>query len=131
MKKQKQLIIAYLAVWAISLIVFWFFMGGSNAMVYSLIFLYMLIPITTFILSLLIGKNNYWGKGNWIVPIVFGIMYMLSEYTTFSLRNMITISFVRINVPHFELILIGAIISAIGLCIGNVLQYIKFNSKKK
>ena len=44
---------------------------------------------------------------------------------------MIAISFTRINVPHFELILIGAFFSVIGLGIGSLAYYIKSNSKKK
>lgn len=60
-------------------------------------------------ISLLIGKNNYWGNLKWIVPVVFGIMHMLAEYATFSISNMIANSFTKINVPHYELILIGAV----------------------
>lgn len=90
---QTILLAAYLSIWAFALIVFWFFIGGSDAMRYSLVFL---------------------------LPIVFGIMHMLAEYATFSVRNMIAIEFTRINVPHFELILIGAVLSAIGLGIGSL-----------
>ena len=42
-----------------------------------------------------------------------------------AIRNMITIDFARINMPHFEMVLIGAAISAIGLGIGTA-----FNRRK-
>lgn len=122
MKKKNKLITAYLLVWIVSLIVFWCLISGSDAMAFALLFLYIIIPITTFIVSLLIGKNGYWDKAKWLTPLAFGAMYMLAEYATFSLKNMITISFERINVPHFELILIGAVISVIGLGIGAALK---------
>ena len=135
-KSQKKLsltilLATYLGIWAFALIVFWFFISGSDAMGYSLVFLWIILPVTTFVISLLVGKNNHPGKGNWITPIAFGVMHMLAEYATFSVRNMIAIEFTRINVPHFELILIGAFFSVIGLGIGSLAYHIKSNSKKK
>ena len=135
-KSQKKLsltilLATYLGIWAFALIVFWFFIGGSDAMGYSLVFLWIILPVTTFVISLLIGKNHHLGKGKWITPIAFGVMHMLAEYATFSVRNMIAIEFTRINVPHFELILIGAFFSVIGLGIGSLAYHMKSNSKKK
>lgn len=124
------LVIAYLLIWAFSLIVFWFFISGSDALGFGLIFLWILIPVTTFIISLLIGKNNYWGRGKWFAPIAFGVMHMLAEYGTFSMANMVNISFERINMPHFELVLVSAIISAVGLGIGSLIYYLKFRRNK-
>lgn len=123
------LIISYLVIWAISLIVFWFFTSSSDAMGYSVMFLWILLPVTTFIYSLLIGKNNYWGNRKWLFPLGFGIMYMLAEYATFSAANMI--SFSKINAPEFSMILIGAIISAIGLGIGAAINNLKVRAKGK
>lgn len=122
------LIATYLAIWAIAIIAFWFFTsGGSDAMGYSLMYLWGILPTTTFVISLLIGRNNYWGKGKWLFVVVFGIMYMLSGYLTFSMANMI--SFHKINLPEYGAILNGAVFSAVGLGIGSVLRYV--NSKKK
>ena len=135
-KSQKKLsltilLATYLGIWAFALIVFWFFISGSDAMGYSLVFLWIILAVTTFVISLLIGKNNHLGKGKWITPIAFGVMHILAEYATFSVRNMIAIEFTRINVPHFELILIGAFFSVIGLGIGSLAYHMKSNSKKK
>lgn len=110
------LIIAYLVIWAISLIAFWFFTSDSDAMGYGIMYLWILLPVTTFVISLLIGKNNYWGNGKWILAIAFGIMYMLAEYATFSAANMVT--YEKLNMPDFGMILLGAIISIVGLGVG-------------
>lgn len=117
------LIITYLAIWAVAIIAFWFFTSGSDAMGYSLMYLWILLPVTTFVISLLIGKNNYWGKWKWMSAIAFGIMYMLAEYATFSAANMV--SFNKINMPEFEMIWSGAIISVIGLAIGTGINQLK------
>ena len=46
------LVLTYLVIWSISIIVFWFFTSGSDAMGYSLMFLWILLPVTTFVVSL-------------------------------------------------------------------------------
>ena len=46
---------------------------------YSLMFLWFILPISTFIVSIVIGKNNFWGKGKWAFTLFFGVMYMLAD----------------------------------------------------
>ncbi|MBQ7874839.1 MAG: helix-turn-helix domain-containing protein [Oscillospiraceae bacterium] len=117
----------YLAVWAFSLLVFWCFIGGSDALGYSLMFIWILIPILTFAVYFIIAKNNYYEKRKWLLPIVFGIMHMLAEYATFNMANMI--SFSKINLPNFELILIGSIVSFAGIGLGTLFNIIKSKIK--
>ena len=123
------LVLTYLVIWAISIIVFWFFTSGSDAMGYSLMFLWILLPVTTFVVSLFIGRNNYWGKWKWISSLVLGVMYMLAEYATFQSSNMI--AFDKINAPRWEMILYGGIISIIGLSIGEIANLRKRKKKTK
>lgn len=123
------LITTYLGIWAISIIVFWVFSSGLDAMGYSIMFLWVLLPVITFVVSLLIGKNNYWGHGKWLFAIAFGIMYMLAEYATFSAANMV--SFYKVNMPAFGMIPAGAIISIIGLGIGAAIHYLKSRGRAK
>ena len=113
----------YLGIWAFSAVIFWGFMSSSDALAFSLMFLWIILPVTTFIISLIIGKNNYWGRHKWFTVIFFGIMYMLGEYATFSTANMI--AFNKINMPHFGMILAGAAVSAVGIAIGSI-----FNRRK-
>lgn len=123
------LITTYLAIWGISLIAFWFFTSGSDAMGYSIMYLWILLPATIFIISLLIGKNDFWGKYKWFSIVIFGFMYMLSEYATFNAANMVT--FGKWNLPEFMMIPAGAIISSAGLAIGGILNCFKIGTKKK
>lgn len=117
----------YFGIWAFSLIAFWFFIDASDAMAYSILFLWILLPVTTFIVSLLIGKNNCFGSWKWLYPAVFGIMYMLAEYATFSAANMS--SFNRINMPDFEMLADGAMVSLFGLGIGVAVN--NFQNRRK
>ena len=117
------LIALYLAIWAIAMIAFWFFTDGGEAFGYSLMYLWALLPVTTFVLSILIGRNDYWGKMKWLAAIAFGAMYMFAEYATFSAANMQ--AFEKINMPEFSMILAGGIISVMGIGIGSVIRHIK------
>lgn len=117
------LIITYLAIWAFAIIVFWFFTSGSDAFGYGLVFLWFLLPITTFVISLLIGKNDYWGKLKWIASPALGIMYMLAAYATFSMAN--NIAFDKVNPLDFGMVLVGAVISLAGLGLGTLIRRIK------
>lgn len=100
------------------MIVFWFFTSGSDAMGYSLMFLWIILPVTTFVVSIVIGKNDFWEKGKWAFTLFFGVMYMLAEYGTFKMAN--NIAFDKLNAPDWGMIVGGAIISAIGMLIGSL-----------
>lgn len=121
-------ILSYLLIWAFAMIVFWFFTSGSDAMGYSLMFLWFILPISTFIVSIVIGKNNFWGKGKWAFTLFFGVMYMLAEYGTFKMAN--NIAFNKLNAPDLGMIVAGAIISAIGMLVGSLWNKKRHNQKK-
>lgn len=122
------LIMTYLVVWAVCVISFWFFTEDSDALGYSIMYLGILLPVTTMALSFLIGKNDYWGKWKWLSVVAFGFLYMLAEYTTFSAANWMSTGAVR--VPDFSVAPIGAAISVIGLGIGSVIHCWKSRKKK-
>ena len=123
------LIMTYLVIWAVSLIVFWLFMDPAGALGYSLMFLWLLLPVTTFVLSLLIGRNNFWGKWKWLSAAAFGLMYMLADYATFKAANMVSNGIFRM--PDFIMLFAGVIISVLGLGIGAVFYYSKSRTEGK
>ena len=112
------IILSYLLIWPLAMIVFWFFTSGSDAMGYSLMYLWIILPVTTFVEFVLIGKNDIFGKGKWGFTLYFGVMYMLAEYGTFKMAN--NIAFNKLNAPDFGMIVAGVIISAIGILLGSL-----------
>ena len=74
------LLTAYLCVWGLAVIVFWFFTTGSDAMGFSLIYLWLLLPAIT-VLSVL---GSYATNKNMVdvyVAVVFGIIgYLMRKY---------------------------------------------------
>jgi len=118
-------ILAYLIVWTVSVVVFWCFTSGSDAGGYSLMFLWIILPVLTFVCSLLLGRINFMGSWKWATAIAFGMMYMLAEYATFSLAN--NLAFHKINPPVFSLFFVGGAIALAGLGVG----YLIWRKKNK
>lgn len=115
-------VMAYLIIWAVSVLVFW--LGGrGDAMAYSLIVLWVVLPVTTIVVSVFIGKDDSWNGSKWMMLLFFGIMHMLAGYATFSLAN--SISFDKVNLPDLETMHTGIICSAIGMGIGAAAKAVK------
>lgn len=114
------LLAVYLAVWAFSLLTFWCFIAPDGAMGYSILFLYLLLPVTAFAVSLLLGCNALvrGAKWKWLIPIALGLMYMLAEYGTFRLSNMLLNKYSAFTLPSVSLLFKGALHSAFGLALG-------------
>lgn len=119
-------ILVYLVIWA-SLFI-WFWAGEeTDAMAYSLLAFYVVLPVATFILSFFIGKGEEWGKYKWFMILFFGIMCSVIMYCTFSLAN--TFATGNIHMPDFLGIIWGGIPSALGMLVGVIVQEIRGKRK--
>lgn len=112
------LLAVYGGIWLFALVVF-LVMDPTDAMAYEILFHYLALPIAAFVISLRMGKLVCRGGRVWLLPLVLGLLYMLADFVTFRLANML--AFDKINQPHWELFFIGAAISALGLAIGRLL----------
>ena len=110
----------YLGIWALGLFVYWVLMSPSDVMGFALMFFWLLLPVSTLTVSLIIGRNDYWGKGKWLAVLAFGGMHMLAEFGTFKVGTMM--AFGRIQAPSWELFLAGAATAAAGMGIGKLLR---------
>ena len=115
------LLATYLVIWAFSILSFW--LGArQDAMGYSILVFYVILPMTTIILSVCIGKDDVWASSKWILLLFFGFMYMLASYATFSLANMISLSFEQIRWPQLENMIGGILCSAFGMMVGSLVR---------
>lgn len=114
-------IMSFLVIWSASIIMFW--LGGrSDAMGYSLVTFYLVLPISIMVISFFIGKEEGWANYKWIMLLFFGLMYMLASYATFSLANML--AFEKINRPDVTGLLPGIVCAAIGMSLGMIIKII-------
>jgi len=132
----KTLIISlYLVIWFLSVISFWiFFSKGDEIFIssYNLVILMILMPFLSFIISFILGKEN-WLSYKVLMPIGFGIMYMILIYITYFLNNYLVyksiIFFSSENLDFFKYVfslsLIIVVISYIGVFLGIIYKKLK------
>lgn len=125
------LIASYLVIWIAAIVVFWAFAitYAEGAMGYSLAFFWIILPATTLVVSFLIGRNDYWGRGKWVSSLGFGVMYMLAEYATFSMAN--NLAFGKMNMPEVSMVPAGAAISLVGMALGYLVFAIRRRSQRR
>lgn len=110
------LILSYLVIWAFNIMVSWLFSAESITEAQAGAFQWLVLPVATIVISLLIGKNNFWGKGKWFAPIGFGLMFLLSIYVSYGMRE--NLIFNQIDLQTITLFFIGAIASVLGIVLG-------------
>ena len=112
-------VLSYLVIWAFNIMASWRFSAGSITEAQAGGVQWLMLPAVTIILSLLIGKNNYWGKHKWLAPIGFGLMFMLSVYASYGMRE--SLNFNRVDLQTLSFFFIGTIASMIGMALGHTL----------
>ena len=122
MKKSagQRIVIAYFAVWIASTILFWLFFrkaGGIEAFV--LLFVHIILPFATLILSLLMGLKNV--KWKWIWSLVFGLMGPLLICATFSLELFLTTG--QHNLPGLTFAIVYLGNSLLGTAVGQLIFF--------
>lgn len=113
-------IAVYFTIWLIAILAFWLTPLSEDGIGYSLLVFYLMLPVATLIISYAIGYDKRWGKMKWSMPVLFGVMYMLVEYFTFNLANMLMNK--TINDPKLTMILTGMGISLIAMGVGTFVQ---------
>ena len=116
------LVTVYLVVWGVSVLAFW--MGGrTDAMGYSLVVFYAVLPLSTLVLSFFIGCGRAWDGCKRTMLFFFGAMSMLGPYVTFSLSNMA--SFQKFNLPELSAFLPGLLCAVAGMAVGAAVRAAK------
>lgn len=120
-KLEKALVgLLYVLVWTFSIVYFWLFLEPSDAMGYSLVFLWIVIPVITIAVSIVEGMKNWFGRFKWLTSVILGLMYMLSGYLTFDLANTLTTD--HLNMPRIEMLFIGTGIALAGMLVGCLIK---------
>ena len=115
-------VLAYLVVWALVILTFW--LGGrQDALGYSLVNLYLVLPVTTLAVSVVMGLDEGWRGVRWLMLLLLGLLYMLVPYATFSLANMA--SFGQLRLPEAAAMLPGILCAAAGMGIGCLVRRLK------
>lgn len=108
---KKRYFVIYIVLWFILLGLFWVF--HIDELFYSIVTFYVGLPLCLLLIGLFgVEKSNI---KTHILFIVFALSYMLEEYLTFSLANML--EFHKINMPEIAMFIRALAILYIGLTI--------------
>ena len=129
------LVAAYLVIWTVSVAFFWLAVSGSDAGAYAVLVIWGAIPLTTFVISLLIGANGYWGRRKWWTVPILALMYTLIPFLTFTLANAastgVSAGDIAVNLDDLITLPIGAVVSAAGLAIGTGIEKLQKRKLKR
>lgn len=118
---RRVLIAAYLLIWGVSIIFYYTGAGPTDAMAYALLFLYLLIPVSTLVVAFFVGRDEEWQPVRWLMLLFFGGMYMLVPYATFTLDNVLT-HHKTFVLPSLEDMLPGLLLAATGMGLGSLVR---------
>lgn len=129
------LVAAYLVIWAVSVAFFWLAVSGSDAGAYAVLVIWGALPLTTFVISLLIGANGYWGRRKWWAVPILALMYTLIPFLTFTLANAastgVSAGDIAVHLDDLNTLPIGAVVSAAGLAIGTGIEKLRARKKRE
>ena len=120
----KKGLLIYFGVWAVTILAFYLGLG-RDAMGYSLLAFYLVLPLAGIVCPAIMAHDGCSFKGAIIGSLVIGFAYSAAQYLTFSLLNMINISFSRINPFSIEAAIGGALTALLGFMIGGIIKLIR------
>ncbi|MBQ9983993.1 MAG: helix-turn-helix transcriptional regulator [Lachnospiraceae bacterium] len=121
------LISTYFIIWVVAMIAVWQTRGPMTAGL-DIIFKWILLPLFLLVSTVIVAKNDYWGKGNWFCIIAAAITFLTVPYTEF-VEEMGTATF-TFRFPNFTYMVVGVIVSICGIGIGNLWRKKNFSKEK-
>ncbi|MBQ8166986.1 MAG: hypothetical protein IJZ96_08105 [Lachnospiraceae bacterium] len=83
---------------------------------------WIVLPLLLLVSTITVAENNYWGKGKWLCVIVAAVTFLAVPYTSFmECRETGTLTF-TFRFPNFSYMLVGIIISVLGIVVGTFLN---------
>lgn len=110
------MVLVTLAIWGLSVLALGLVASGVDSSGFSVAVMWTVLPVTFFAVSFLTGRNRYFGRGMYAVPLVCGLLYSLCGYATSVVAENQMIRTVRW--PDFAKLPIGLLVAAAGLGLG-------------
>lgn len=122
-KAQIAIIATELGIFAIAVFAFWAFAGKSDAMGYAVFYVWGLMPLVSFVTSLVVGLLDVWGRYGALWPALCAILITLLPCVTFDAAH--TLHFGSLLTPNLTMLIGGCIVSYFGFAVGIVIRSIK------
>ena len=127
-KAQIAIIATELGIFAIAVFAFWAFTGELDAMGYGILYIWVLMPLVSFVTSLVVGLLNIWGRYRVLWPALCAILITLLPCVTFDAAH--ALYFGSLVAPNLTRLIGGCIVSYFGFAVGIVIRSIKKKTNK-
>ena len=127
-KAQIAIIATELGIFSIAVFAFWVFAGRSDAIGYGILYIWGLMPLVSFVTSLVVGLLNVWGRYGALWPALCAILITLLPFVTFDTAH--ALHFGSLVAPNLTMLIGGCIVSYIGFAVGIVIRGIKKKTNK-
>lgn len=127
-KAQIAIIATELGIFVIAVFAFWVFAGRSDAIGYGILYIWGLMPLVSFVTSLVVGLLNIWDRYRVLWPALCAILITLLPCVTFDAAY--TLHFGSLVAPSLIMLIGGCIVSYIGFAVGIVIRSIKKKTNK-
>lgn len=121
LSSRKKQVIAYTIVLAVCYAVFWLFGPGMGAMAYSLLVQFMALPVSGFVVALLMGLDNSWKERQWWLLLYFGFGFFLMQEGTFGLAAALNRGW--FSLPQPGLFSTGIALALPGMALGSAIRW--------
>lgn len=125
-KAQIAIITTELGIFAIAVLAFWAFTGKSDAIGYGILYIWVLMPLVSFVTSLVVGLLKIWGRYRALWLALCAILITLLPCVTFDAAH--ALHFGSLVAPNLTMLIGGCIVSYIGFAVGIVIRGIKKNT---
>lgn len=117
--------LVYAACWAATVVVFWMDPEGSGgwAMGYTLVFLYIVMPVACLFCSTLVARCIVWGPWRAVMLVAFAAAYAILGNITFTLANYLNGGLgdpLRLDETNLQMFALGLVVASIGYAVGLV-----------
>lgn len=111
------LLSTYFVIWAITMIVVWMTTGDMTAR-FDTVFRWAILPLFLLVCTVIVAKNDYWGKGKWLCVLASAITFLTVPYTQYVEDLTAGTATFTFRFPNFAYMVVGVIVSICGLLIG-------------
>ncbi len=114
------LIAAVLLVWSTAELALWLIARGPWVNACGVVFRWILLPAAAVCLSFAAGRNDYWGRGKWLLVPIFSLLFLLVPHSAYLDSG--TAASYRFVWPNLRYVPFGALLSLAGVCFGKTMR---------
>lgn len=113
----------YFVVWIIAMVVFWTMQDNVEHYIFNSVEItlrWIMLPLLLLVLTVMVAKNNYFGRTKWIFVVGAAITFLTVPYTQYIVIPKEGFSYYLLKFPNIPYMLVGIVVAICGLSVGTL-----------